>query len=196
MLCAATQDSSRSACPRCLSNALSTQPHGEEVCAACSRCWQRQSAYLCSRAESQRPPSLSLSRPSSTLGPSTDRAASAASPGRALPLARSRRVSQPQPTDSTTRRSSPTLAVLPASLLGSAVNRCVCRTHVRLVSSPTRRIPHRSHNRSASCGPRRCSSPSSRSCPRCPPSSPDCSSERQPGLWRGLAHVLGGPGRY
>ena len=45
--------------------------------------------------------------------------------------------------DSTTRRSSPTLSLLLASLLGSAVNRCVCRTHVRLVSSSTRRIPHR-----------------------------------------------------
>ena len=52
-------------------------------------CSPRSSASLCSRAESQRPPSLSLSRSSSTLGPSTDRAASAAAPGRALPLARS-----------------------------------------------------------------------------------------------------------
>ena len=30
----------------------------EAVCAACSWCWQRQSAWLCLRAESQRPPSL------------------------------------------------------------------------------------------------------------------------------------------
>ncbi len=65
------------------------------------------------------------------------------SPGRALHLGPSRRVSQPQPTDSTTRRLSPTLSLLLAILLGSAVNRCVCRTHVRLVSSSTRRIPHR-----------------------------------------------------
>ena len=35
-----------------------------------------------------------------------------------------------------------------------------------LVSSSTRRIPHRSYNRSARRGPTRCSSPSSRSCPR------------------------------
>jgi hypothetical protein len=35
--------------------------------------------------------------PSSTLGPSTDRAASAASPGRARHLAQFRRVIQPQP---------------------------------------------------------------------------------------------------
>ena len=47
-------------------------------------CSPRSSASLCSQAESQRPPSRSLSRSSSTLGPSTDRSASAASPGRAL----------------------------------------------------------------------------------------------------------------
>jgi hypothetical protein len=34
---------------------------------------------------------------------------------------------------------------------------------------------HRSHNRSASSGSIRCSSPSSRLCPRPPPTSPDCS---------------------
>ncbi len=77
--------------------------------------------------------------------------------------------------DSTTRRLSPAPPLLPAILLGSASNRCVCRTHVRLVSSPTRRIPHRSHYRSVRRGSIRCSSPSSRLCPRRPPTSPDCS---------------------
>ena len=127
----------------------STRPHGEEVCAACSRCWQRQSAYLCSRAESQRPPSLSLRRPSSTLGPSTDRAASAASPGRALHLARFRRVTRTQPTDSTTRRSSPTMS-LPwrASWVRQSIVAYVER-YVRPVSSSTRRIPQGSQYRSA-----------------------------------------------
>ena len=52
-VCCGHARSSRSACPRCLSKALSTQPHGEEVCAACSRCWQRQSAWPCLHAESQ-----------------------------------------------------------------------------------------------------------------------------------------------
>ena len=115
--------------------------HKEEACTESSLRWQRHRAWLCSYPESQRPPSRSLRRPSSTLGPSTDRAASAASPGRALHLGRSRRVTQPQPKDSTTRRSSPTLSLLLASLLGSAINRCVCRTHVGRVSSSTRRIP-------------------------------------------------------
>ena len=110
--------------------------------------------------------------------------ASAPAPGRALPLGRSTvSVGRSKPLhsqrtpDSTTRRSSPGghLALLLASLLGSAVNRCVCRTHVRPVSSPTRRIPHRSHNRSASSGPIRCSSPSSRLCPRPAPTSLGCS---------------------
>ena len=86
--------------------------------------------------ESQRRPSRSSRRLSSTLGPSTDRAASAASPGRALPSGRSRRVSQPRRTESTTRRSWPTAC---RRRSGSECSRCVCRTRVALLSSSTRR---------------------------------------------------------
>ena len=43
----------------------------------------------------------------------------------------------------------PTLSLLLAVVLGSAVNRCVCRTSVGTVSSSTRRIPQGSQYRSA-----------------------------------------------
>ena len=76
------------------------------------------------------------------LGPSTDRAASAASPGRALHLARFRRVTQTQPQDSTTKRLCAN-GLDSWRLLGSDSSRCVCRTSVGTVSSSTRRIPHR-----------------------------------------------------
>ena len=66
----------------------------------------------------------------------------------------------------------------------------------RLVSSSTRRIPHRSYNRSARRGPIRCSL--RRVLVYVHDARPPARTvlERQPGLRRGLAHVLGGPGRH
>ena len=66
--------------PWCRCRPIDAIPGGS---AHCSWCWQRQSAWLCSQAESQRPPSRSSSR---LFHPGfvTHRAASAASPGTAL----------------------------------------------------------------------------------------------------------------
>jgi hypothetical protein len=76
----------REGSPCAIPAALPVLPRGGRRSWGCS---PRSPASRSFHAEWQRLPSRSLSRPSSALGPSTDRWASAPAPGRALPLGRS-----------------------------------------------------------------------------------------------------------
>ena len=69
------------------------------------------------------------------------------------------------PTDSMTSRLCPINLSFRPRRLRSECSRCVCRTHVRRVSSPTRRIPAGFYHQPARSGTIRCSPPSSRSSP-------------------------------
>ena len=127
---------------------------------------------------------------SSTSGPSTHRAASAASPGGALPLGRSRRASKPDQRG--VRPGGCGQPACPASAPGSERSRCVCRTSVRPANSPIRHIPLPDRNSPpARTWPTRCTTAEFSFIPTMPASSARTVHERQSRTQRGLAHVLG-----
>ena len=163
-------------------------------------CSPRSSASLCSRAESQRPPSRSSRRPSSARWcPSTNRAASAASTGRALPLGRSPvSVGRAPPAVAAHAGQYDEEVVLngldPVGRVRRAVVAHVERMRVRRVLLPDvfpsgAGTGRRGAGQQGVHGPVLVHVQDARLPAR-------TVLERQPGLSRGLAHVLGGPGRY